>query len=142
MVVEMTQKFKVGDLVKGNDASCDLVSHWNHLWATKGEMGLARTDGCFYVTKVTERAVTYSNKLGGDGPSTSPEFLDLAYPPKSPVIERTVKEVVPGVYGIVNVNNTAGKPSLVSKDRSYTAQELRAAADVFLVLAGYLEEKE
>lgn len=76
--------------------------------------------------------------------------------PKSPVVERnvTVKEIVPGVYGRVEVKPWSAKPDELvfglTSDSDGKAhfmvtmlpQELRQAAEVFNQLADYLEEKK
>ena len=70
------------------------------------------------------------------------ELVTPANTHQSPVKERVVKEIVAGVYGIVNVPPNAGKVSLVPKARDYTAEDLRHAARVFNDLAEALESKQ
>ena len=69
--------------------------------------------------------------------------------PSSPIRERTVKELCPGVYGKFSINQDEKQTVKIAFDkfgdpeyRRFDAQELRAAADVFKTLADYLEGKE
>lgn len=94
--------------------------------------------------------------VGGDGRLTAGKdsIYDLIEPWKdestSPIQTRTVKELVPGVYGRVNVlpSTCEGRAAIGLKRGNITdifhlsAQELRDAAQTFIELAAYLEELE
>ena len=71
--------------------------------------------------------------------------------PTGPVVEETVKRIVPGVYGVLEVGKSLEMPVQCGTDEKQpvvyvsivsaysTAPELRAAAAVLLELAGALE---
>lgn len=75
---------------------------------------------------------------------------------KYPIHEKTVKVLVPGVYGRIRINNKQGLSDEVSIDFVYSngkpleagfspslsAEELRDSASLLISLAEYLEEKE
>lgn len=85
-------------------------------------------------------------------------FHHLVNPnPTSPIVEKTVKSVVPGVYGRVAVETTflekenrltiyladsAGEYKQYDYGMIMTASELEAAAKTFMELAEYLRERE
>jgi hypothetical protein len=61
---------------------------------------------------------------------------------KSPVRTRTVTEIVPGTYGIVQIFERTGisqRPYVCIENRSWDAQDLRAAAATLTQLADALD---
>ena len=67
------------------------------------------------------------------------ELVTQSY--KSPVVEKTVKTIVPGVYGIVGVSGVDAKYVYLT-GCEFTASDLRHAAKVFEELASALEESQ
>lgn len=61
--------------------------------------------------------------------------------PLSPVRTKTVKEIVPGVYGTINIENVYGDGvNIYANPGKWSASDLRAAVLVLTQLAEALEE--
>jgi len=70
-------KFKIGDRVVQDFTKdcCNLVDHWNDYWKrTEGTL----FDDEFVITRVDRSYVTYSNRVGGSGPSIGESYFKPA----------------------------------------------------------------
>lgn len=135
---EKMHKFKVGDVVRKKDGS--LFSN------DAKEITVSKIDG-----KQIWFAETGTYNFENNLELVSPQPKS----PKSPIVEKTVKGIEPGVYGCVEivgipVNKTDSVAvRLVLEDGEYptfcgciTASELESAAKTFMELAEYLRGKE
>jgi len=134
---EQMPKFKVGDRVKWNNPGLE-VGAWQD----------------FLITEVNEKCTTYTGTDSVNGFGGFSFHWDLSLveeTPKSPVRERMVKEIVPGVYGRIEVDGRFGsiinfRMLSVSGNKSniygFTVKDLRNAAIVFNQLADALEDDE
>lgn len=117
-------KFKVGDRVRRVGSTMP--------WAPYGYE-------CAVVGIGPSGSVVY---IGRDGKESScePADLELVSPAvsPSPVRTKTVKEIVPGKYGVVEVRTSA--PDIhIPDNRLWTPATLREAARIFNELADALE---
>ena len=128
-------KFKVGDVVEWNGTRYTVQFIDEHcLWLTSLNFSGRRT-------------VAIQN----------PSLLTLIYSSpftrktKSPVVEKVVKSIEPGIYGRVVIDSANSENinfkllsyyGKESRTYSFTASELESAAQTFLELAKFLREKE
>lgn len=122
-------KFKVGDFVTSEG------------WSRKeGHEIVKIEDGYYY--------------LGSDGNYAWPYNIDVwdnkflmvkGDSPKSPIVEKTIKSVVPSNYGKFRIATElpSGIPIYIGLDGAvFNAEELEVAAKLFIELAEYLKEKD
>lgn len=122
-------KFKVGDRVR--------------------RVGKPHTAGIFPVGMEGVVTSSFSDNRyvldGDDRYSHDPDFLELVEE-KGPVRTKTIKEIVPGIYGNILVATMAGRPhirmGLDDTGKIYSAEDLTHAIEIFTSIRDALRDNE
>lgn len=125
-------KFKVGDRVRR-------ITRDNP--GSKTRMNVGDEGEVIALDTIDWISVAGYEKLGGQNPI----YFELVSPEPAPSPIRTItrREIVPGVYGIVDVGSvgiSGAKVPVVVDEGFVTAPDLRAAATLFNELADVLDE--
>lgn len=125
-------KFKVGDRVR--------AKHGEYTGYTVGSpYNLPRGEGVVSYSIPGSMSVEYEGIVS---PPVNQNSFKLVTPAAGPIRTVTRREIVPGVYGGVNVQTYDDTRVTVFMSRTYNAAELREAARIFTEIADVLEDKE